>query len=163
MVSLGQARGKRNEARAILAEGKDPAIGKKLAVEANRKAAECTFKKIAKEWHEAFKAQWTSAHADDVIRSLERDVFPAIGKFPIAELTPPMILKVLRAIETRGSIETAKRIRQRISAVFVYAIAEGFATSNPAEKLGAVLTPLRKGRDRKRVVAGKRGTILVNP
>src|SRR3546814_15866790 len=60
-------------------------------------------------WHEAFKAQWTSAHADDVIRSLERDVFPAIGKFPIAELTPPMILKVLRAIETRGSIETAKR------------------------------------------------------
>src|SRR3546814_2192447 len=80
------------------------------------------------------------------MRSLERDVFPAIGKFPIADLTPPMILKVLRAIETRGSIETAKRIRQRISAVFVYAIAEGFATSNPAEKLGAVLKPLRKGR-----------------
>src|SRR3546814_10967877 len=57
-----------------------------------------------------------------------------------------MILKVLRAIETRGSIETAKRIRQRISAVLVYAIAEGFATSNPAEKLGAVLKPLRTGR-----------------
>src|SRR3546814_19166397 len=57
-----------------------------------------------------------------------------------------MILKVLRAIETRGSIETAKRIRQRISDVFVYAIAEGFATSNPAEKLGAVLKPLRTGR-----------------
>src|SRR3546814_18524950 len=80
------------------------------------------------------------------MRSLERDVFPAIGKFPIAELTPPMILKVLRAIETRGSLETAKHIRQRISAVFVYAIAEGFATSNPAAKLGAVLKPLRKGR-----------------
>src|SRR3546814_5921409 len=74
MVSLVQAREKRNEARAILDEGKDPAIVKKLTIEANRKAAECTFKKIAKEWHEMFKSQWASVHADDVIRSLERDV-----------------------------------------------------------------------------------------
>jgi hypothetical protein len=65
-----------------------------------------------------------------VIRSLERDVFPAIGKFPITDLTPPMVLKVLRAIEARGSIEIAKRVRQRISAVYVYAIAEGVATSD---------------------------------
>lgn len=146
MVSLVQARAKRNEARAILDEGKDPAIVKKLAIEANRKAAECTFKKVAKEWHETFKAQWAAVHANDVIRSLERDVFPAIGKFPITDLTPPMVLKVLRAIEARGSIEIAKRVRQRISAVYVYAMAEGVATSDPAEKLAAVLKPLRKGR-----------------
>src|SRR3546814_5534167 len=80
-------------------------IVKKLTIEANRKAAECTFKKIAKEWHEMFKSQWASVHADDVIRSLERDVFPAIGKFPIADLNPPMILKVLRDIEARGRSE----------------------------------------------------------
>jgi hypothetical protein len=53
---------------------------------------------------------------------------------------------VLREIEARGSIETAKRIRQRISAVFVYGIAQGIVQSDPAEKLGAVLKPLRKGR-----------------
>src|SRR3546814_5867695 len=57
-----------------------------------------------------------------------------------------MTLKFLRDIEARGSIETAKRVRQRISAVFVYAIAEGFAKDDPAEKLVAVLKPLRKGR-----------------
>jgi integrase len=52
----------------------------------------------------------------------------------------------LREVEARGSIETARRIRQRISAVFIYAIAKGTATSDPAEKLAAVLKPLRKGR-----------------
>src|SRR3546814_12625132 len=82
-----------------------------------------------------FKLQWTSVHADDVIHSRDRDVFPAIGKFPIADFNPPMILKVLRDIEARGSIETEKRVRQRISAVFVYAIAEGFAKDAPAAKL----------------------------
>ena len=47
------------------------------------------------------------------LRSLERDVFPTIGDLPIAQLTPPLVLAVLREIESRGAIETAKRIRQR--------------------------------------------------
>lgn len=55
-------------------------------------------------------------------------------------------MECLRAIEDRGAIETAKRVRQRVSAVFVYAIAEGIASADPAEKLGAALRPLRKGR-----------------
>src|SRR5690606_1278129 len=77
---------------------------------------------------------------------LKGDVFPAIGKLPIADIEPPRILKVLREIEARGSIETAKRVRQRISSVFSYAIGEGVAKNDPAEKLSAVLKPLRKGR-----------------
>src|SRR3546814_17164282 len=74
MVSLVQAREKRNEARAILDEGKDPAIVKKLTIEANRKAAECTFKKIEKEWKEMLKSKWASAHANYVIRILDSDI-----------------------------------------------------------------------------------------
>ncbi|AMG74605.1 tyrosine-type recombinase/integrase [Sphingopyxis granuli] len=146
MVSLVEARTKRNEARAILSEGKDPAIVKKLTIEANRKATACTFERVAREWHEVFKSQWAPVHADDILRSLERDVFPAIGKFPIADIEPPLVVKLLREIEARGSIETAKRVRQRISSVYIYAIAEGVAKSDPADKLAAVLKPLRKGR-----------------
>ncbi len=74
-------------------------------------------------------------HARDVLRSLERDVFPLIGALPIAQLTPPIVLGVLREIEARGSIETAKRVRQRISAVFTYAVAEGTCRDHPAKKL----------------------------
>lgn len=146
MVSLLDARAKRDEARAVLDEGRDPAVAKKLKIEANRVAAQNTFERVAREWHENFKSQWAAIHADDVLRSLDRDVFPAIGALPISQLTPPIILDTLRSVEARGSIETAKRIRQRISAVFIYAVAHGLADGDPAEKLGGVLKPLRKGR-----------------
>lgn len=145
-VSLADAREKRDEAWSMLCEGQDPNVAKRLKIEANIEASRQTFERVAREWHGNAKAQWATIHASDVIRSLERDVFPTIGSLPIAQLTPPLVLGVLREIETRGAIETAKRVRQRISAVFVYAIAQGIATSDPAEKLGAVLKPLRKGR-----------------
>lgn len=146
MVSLLDARTRRDEARAQLSEGKDPSVIRKLRVEANREAGRNTFERVAREWHDNAKSQWATIHAADIIRSLERDVFPQIGNLPISALTAPKILEVLKGIEGRGAIETAKRVRQRISSVFVHAIAKGIADKDPAEKLGAVLKPLRKGR-----------------
>ena len=146
MASLTQARAKRDEARAQLAEGRDPGVVKRLLIEENLRAAELTFELAAREWHANTRSQWAQVHADDVLRSLERDVFPLIGALPIGELKPPHILSLLQAIEDRGAIETAKRVRQRISAAFVYAIAKGIVDIDPAEKLGAALKPLRKGR-----------------
>ena len=146
MVSLSDARAKRDEAAGLLAEGHDPNLVRKLRIDATIEAARLTFEKVAREWHENAKSQWASVHAADVIRSLDRDVFPTIGELPIGQLTPPLVLGVLREIEARGSIETAKRVRQRISAVFVYGIAQGIVKDDPAERLGAVLKPLRKGR-----------------
>mgnify|MGYP001034382963 CR=1 FL=1 len=146
MVSLLDARAKRDEARAQLDEGRDPSVVKKLKIEANIEASRNTFELIAREWHENSKSQWAAIHADDVIRSLERDVFPAIGALPISKLLAPKIFEVLKSIEDRGAIETAKRVRRRISAVFVYGIVKGVTDKDPAEKLGVVLKPLRKGR-----------------
>lgn len=146
LLSLADARSKRDEAYAILCEGHDPVVAKKLKVEAAIEAGRQTFERVARQWHANARPQWARVHASDVLRSLERDVFPTIGALPIAQLTPPIVLGVLREIEARGSIETAKRVRQRISAVFTYAIAEGTCRDDPAEKLGAVLKPLRKGR-----------------
>lgn len=146
LVSLADARAKRDEAYTRLCEGHDPALEKRLRIEANIEAGRRTFERTARLWHDNAKDQWAKRHANDIMRSLERDVFPSIGAMPIAQLTPPLVLAVLREIEARGSIETAKRVRQRISAVFDYAIAEGIAKSDPAEKLGTVLKPLRRGR-----------------
>lgn len=145
-VSLGDARAKRDEAFSQLAEGRNPAVVKKLRIEENIERSRQTFEKVARAWHSNIKSQWATVHADDVLRSLVRDVFPSIGALPIGELTPPLVLATLREIEARGSIETARRVRQRISAVFVYGIAEGIVTTDPAEKLAAALKPLRKGR-----------------
>lgn len=147
VVSLVAARERRDEARSLLAQGIDPAAAKKLKIKANIEASRNTFEKIAREWHEANAPQWAKVHAAEVIRTLERDVFPAIGSLPIGALNPPKILEVLRAIEARSAIETAKRIRQRISAIYAYAIASGLAETDPAEKVGAALKPLpKKGR-----------------
>lgn len=145
-VSLCDARLRRDEAAALLSEGRDPGVVRKLLVEANLEAGRQTFERVARDWFENAKPNWALVHADDVIRSLERDVFPTIGALPIGELNAPLVLAVLREIESRGAIETAKRVRQRISGVFVFAIAQGLAQNDPAEKLGAVLKPLRKGR-----------------
>jgi len=146
MVTLLDARAKRDEARAQLSDGRDPAVMKRLRIEANLQSARTTFEIVARAWHENAKGQWAKIHGEDVLRSFERDVFPSIGNLPISELKPPIVMEVLSAIEERGAIETAKRVRQRVSAVFIYAIAKGLAETDPAEKLGAALKPLRKGR-----------------
>ncbi|PNU03525.1 tyrosine-type recombinase/integrase [Novosphingobium guangzhouense] len=146
MVTLLQARAHRDDSRAQLGEGKDPSNEKKLKVEANLNASRHTFERIAREWHDKVKSRWAKVHADDIIHSLARDVFPKIGSLPISSLTPPKILEVLTAVEDRGAIETAKRLRQRISAVFTYAIAKGIAEKDPSEKLATVLKPLPRGR-----------------
>ena len=145
-VSLLDARARRDEASALLSEGRDPGVVRRLMVDANLEAGRQTFERVAREWFENTKSRWSLVHAGDVLRSLERDVFPMIGALPIGELHAPIVLSVLREIESRGAIETAKRVRQRMSGVFVFAIAKGIAQSDPAEKLGAVLKPLRKGR-----------------
>ena len=77
-VSLGDARAERDEACAILCEGRDPQVAKRLAIEANIEAARQTFERVAHEWHGNVRSQWSKRHANDVLRSLERDASPAI-------------------------------------------------------------------------------------
>ncbi|MBB3858828.1 hypothetical protein GGQ88_000068 [Novosphingobium hassiacum] len=117
LISLVQARTLRDEARSQLAEGRDPSVIRKLKIEANLEAGRNTFERVARKWHENARSQWARIHADDVIRILERDVFPIIGALPLTDLTPPKVLEVLKIVEDRGAVETAKRLRQRISAV----------------------------------------------
>jgi hypothetical protein len=65
MVSLADARARRDDAYAVLSEGIDPAVAKKLRIEANLEAARQAFEKVAREWHENAKAQWAKIHATD--------------------------------------------------------------------------------------------------
>lgn len=146
-VSLSEARDRRDAARRLIRDNIDPALEKqrgKLAVAAQ---AEQTFEKLARQWHENVKSCWSEVHAADVLRSLERDIFPEIGSVPIAQLDTQLVLAALRKIENRGSIETARRCRQRMSAVFGYGLSEGHCTSDPAAAVTKAMKPLpKKGR-----------------
>lgn len=107
-MSLRKARDRRDEAHRLLADGIDP--GEKRKAEAAADAE--SFEAVAREWFARQSVRWAPGHANKIIRRLERDVFPWIGSKPIAGLTAPDILAVLRRIESRGSVETAHRAHQ---------------------------------------------------
>jgi integrase len=141
-VKLGEARHKRDAARAALRDGRDPGLQKKLAAAAGALETENTFESVARAWHELHKSKWTSTHAADVIDSFRRDVFPTLGSVPINSITPAMVLETLRVVERRSAIETARRLRQRMSGVFVYAIASGIGSTDPAAIVRSTMKPL---------------------
>lgn len=145
-VSLADARAERDNARRHLKAGKDPAAIKKIESVIGRRKQGETFENIAREWHAMQKPQWVERHASDVLSSLEDEVFPLIGEMPPSAIDAPLVLSVVRLIEARGAIETARRVRQRISAVFVYAIASGRASTDPAAMIAGAMAPLVKGR-----------------
>jgi integrase len=143
-VTLAEARERRDEAKRQLRDHRDPAVEarkRRLAAAADHAA---TFQIVARRWHSMHSARWTKVHCDDVLRSLEREVFPALGAIPMKEIDAPLVLATLRKIEGRGSLETAKRVRQRISAVFVHAISEGICATDPAAVVAKALKPARK-------------------
>lgn len=151
-LSLRAARDRKAEARKLLREGRDPGIeAAKLRIE-RAVASANTFEALARGWFVLQEGRWTPVHARDVISSLEKDVFPWVGKLPITEIDEPMVLSVLRKIEKRGAIETAHRIRQRMSAVFVHAIAEGVGSRDPAAIVTKALKPVPRSRKRPALV-----------
>jgi len=138
-VSLKRAREERDKARNQLVEGIDPSAAKKEVKHAERDQAENTFRAVALEWAETYGARWTESHRERVIASLEMDAFPALGYLHIKEITPPMVLEVIRAVESRGALDVASRVLQRTSAVFRYGIQTGRLTYNPAADMKGVL------------------------
>ena len=145
-VTLADARRQRDAAKADLDNGNDPAIQKKLQKQIRSTQVENTFEAVAREWYNLQKSQWVDRHAADVIASLKKEAFPYLGKMPIADIKAPQVLGCIRIVEGRGAIETARRLRQRISAVFEYAIATARADSDPAAVIRKALAPLKKGR-----------------
>lgn len=126
----------------MLAENIDPGENKK-AIRASRfDAVENSFEVIAREWFATFKTSVVPDHADRIMTRLKRDIFPWIGRKPIAEITAPEILAVLRRIANRGAIETAHRAKTNIGQIMRYGIATGRTERNPTPDLkGALPSP----------------------
>jgi len=138
-VSLKAARTKRDEARVQLANGIDPSELRK-AQKISLAGAE-SFETIAREWHSKFAISWVDSHGDRILKRLENDIFPWLGKRPIAEIKAPDLLTVLRRIESRGALETAHRALQNCGQVFRYAVATGRAERDPTGDLRGALPP----------------------
>lgn len=136
-ISLGEARGRRDEAKEQLRAGADPTSARQVLE---------TFEQLALAWYQHAKDGWSPAHASDVLASLERDVFPAIGTTSARSIEPRELLQVLRVVENRGRTETARRLRQRLSAIFGFGIAQGLVQADPAQHLGRAMISVRLPR-----------------
>jgi len=139
-VSLAKARQKRDQARALLANGVDPSDTKKAQKAAGNQETE-TFEIIAREWFAKFSPSWAASHAKTTIRRLEIFVFPWLGARPIKTITAPELLTALQRIEAKGALETAHRVKQNCGQVFRYAVATGRAERDPSGDLRGAIPP----------------------
>ncbi len=142
-VSLKRARERRDEARKLVANEVDPGALRKAEKAAKAEEGANTFEVIAREWHAKRVSTWTPNYGKQVLKRLEADIFPAIGQKPIASLEAPDLLTALRRVEARGAIDSAHRIKQYCSQVFLYAIATGRASRNIADDLRRALAPVK--------------------
>jgi len=146
-VSLAQARRKRDEARSLLAEGKDPGVQKKLDRIAAERAARTTFKLVAEEYLEGLVERELAPATIRKQRWYLFELAKPLHRRPVGEVTPSEVLYLLKSIEKSGRRETAKKMRGAISAVFRLAVVTMRADTDPTVSLkGALVPPKVVGR-----------------
>ena len=145
-VGLAEARRQHREAQQQRRAGVvNPNALKRQARLAVEHDATNTFETVARDWFEVRRHDWVDTYSGRLMRRLELDVFPWLGKRPVDEIKPPELLEVIRRIENRGVIETAHRALESCSQVFRYAIAMGRTASDPGRDLkDALRTPIVK-------------------
>lgn len=137
-LTLARARALRDEYLSLLANRIDPQVHNNNKANALKNATEHTLQTVARKWlDEKVKTSGISQdHAEDIWRSLERNIFPGLGNVPINEIRPKLLKQHLDPIEQRGVLETLRRIISRLNEIFRYAATEELIEFNPADNLG---------------------------
>ena len=139
-TTLAEAREKRDAARKLLASGISPSLIRKThnsAVDESR-----TFRYAATAWHTSSLKLWSEAHADKILTSLKRYVFPAIGAMDIAKIETCHLAQLVKAIDDKGVHDVAGRVRQHLTKIMRHAVQQGVIKYNPAYDLDGVVTPI---------------------
>ena len=137
-VSLKEARERREEARSLLARGIDPSDHRKAVRSSDLPDS---FEMVAREYVAKQSGVWAASHSGRLLRRLELKVFPYLGSRPIADISAPDVLGVVRRVEDRA-LETAHRVLRHCGQVFRYGIATGRCTRNVATDLRGALPPV---------------------
>lgn len=146
-ITLAAARQRREDAKALLAQGVDPSQAKKDAKRQARFDAGSTFRAVADEFVAKIRREGRATATLIKTEWLLRLLFPVIGDKPVRSITAPQVLDALQTIERRGRHETARRARSTAGSVFRYAIATQRADADPTLALrGALTTPIVQSR-----------------
>ncbi|MDT6919165.1 integrase domain-containing protein [Pseudomonas atacamensis] len=143
-LSLAHARKRTVEARELVAQGLDPKDQRDADRQAKKAATEHTFRNVATAWFELKKDSVTTAYAEDIWRSLTLHIFPDLQATPISEISAPQVIKLLRPLETKGSLETVKRLTQRLNEIMTYGVNYGLIHANPLSGIRSVFKKPKK-------------------
>ena len=143
-VSLAQARKGSIAAREILAQRIDPKEQRDAVLQAKQAETEHTFQNVATEWFELKKDAVTPAYAEDIWRSLTLHVFPDLATTQISAISAPQVINLLRPLETKGSLETVKRLSQRLNEIMTYGVNSGLIHANPLSGIRSVFKKPKK-------------------
>lgn len=144
-VSLASARKRRDEVQQLLAEGIDPAEAKREAKQAKIAATAQTFEAVAQQWLKKMAPTRSTSTQDKVQGWLDKNVFPVIGKKPIADIKPRDILAAVQKMETRGAVESAHRVKQVCGQIFRFAVAHDIVERDITADLRGAIAPAVKG------------------
>jgi hypothetical protein len=139
-TSLATARDKRDAARKLLAAGVDTVEHRKAEKLAGEEQATNSFEVIAREWLTKYSPTWAASTGDKIASRFERDLFPWLGRHPIATITLKELLTAFPLHHRPWRNQTALRSSWQ---VFRYAIATGRAERNPATDLRGISAPIR--------------------
>jgi len=143
-LSLAQARKMTIEARELLVTGIDPKEQRDTLKQAKKSETEHTFQNVATAWYELKKDSVTPAYAEDIWRSMTLHVFPDLGTTPISAISAPQVINLLRPLETKGSLETVKRLSQRLNEIMTYGVNSGLIHANPLSGIRSVFKKPKK-------------------
>lgn len=124
-VGLKEARGKRDEAKKLVANGIDPSAQRQAVKASIQSKAENTFEAVGREWLDKHIDTLSPKYSKKVRSMFERQIFPVFGSKPIVEVEPADILKAARQLEERGAVESAHRLIQMCGQLLRYGIATG--------------------------------------
>lgn len=136
-ISLADARKLKSKFRELLAKDIDPKEYKDDHERIQLEAVSNTFKHVATNWFEIKKTQVSENYGIDLWRSLENHLFPELGKLPISKVTAPKVIEVIKPLAAKGSLETVKRLCQRLNEIMTYSVNTGLIHANPLSGLRA--------------------------
>jgi integrase len=143
-VSLVQARKSSLNAKELIAQGIDPQEYRNQKQQEHKSIHQHTFINVSKEWFEIKKDDVTPDYAIDIWRSLELHAFSTIGNTPVKDINAPMVIELLKPIEAKGSLETVKRLSQRLNEIMNYATNCGLVKANPLTGIRAAFKKPKK-------------------
>lgn len=136
-VSLLQARDKRKQARELLAQDIDPKVHKDAHLQKQLDIHNNTLQVVAKSWFTIKESSISIGYAKDIWRSLELHIFPSLGKYPVASLSAPMVIAVLKKVSKGGNLETVRRLAQRLNEIMTFSVNTGLIHANALSGISA--------------------------